>query len=140
MTDNPDDTAEPDVAEDAASPFAQEWADEYESGAELFGATFDADDFDEFWGEPHPDGATIAVMRGRGKPPEGWILAHAHLSEIERLRAILDKHACPRALALMGQLKDEPLGEFIDEWGRDGGIIPGKSNRSARRSETKKRR
>ena len=48
-------TVEPGIAAD--------WADEYDEGAELFGASFDADDFDTEYGVEHPDGTTIAVRR-----------------------------------------------------------------------------
>ena len=126
--DNPDIAAEvPDIA--------AEWAGEYDDGAELFVGSFDADDFDSFYGDAdHPDGATIAVLRCVSKPPPGWIRKHAHLSDSDRAFALIVKHSCDKALAILDDLKDGPWNEFIERWGRDGGLIEGKSSRSARHS------
>jgi hypothetical protein len=113
---------------------AKEWADEYEPGDELFGATFDAVDFDTEYGSEFPDGTTVAVRRCLRKPPPGWIRQHAHLSDLERTFALIERHCSPRALEILDSLKEGPWSDFVDRWGRDGGLIEGKSNRSARRS------
>lgn len=113
---------------------AKEWADEYDEGAELFGATFDADDFDTEYGEEYPDGTTIAVKRCLRKPPPGWIRQHAHLSDLERTFALIEKHCSDRALGILDSLKEKPWNDFVERWGLDGGLIEGKSRRSARRS------
>lgn len=117
-----------------APSIADEWADEYEPGDELFGATFDADDFDPEYGAEFPDGTTVAVRRCLRKPPPGWIRQHAHLSDLERTFALIERHCCQRALDILDSLKEEPWSDFVDRWGKDGGLIQGKSNRSARRS------
>jgi len=120
-------TVEPDIA--------AEWAEEYDEGTELFGATFAADDFDaEYSDVDYPDGSTVAVKRCLQKPPPGWIRKHAHLSDLERTFALIEKHCCDRALEVLDSLKEKPWNDFVEAWGRDGGLIEGKSNRSARRS------
>ena len=113
---------------------AAEWADEYDEGTELFGATFDADDFDTEYGAEYPDGTTIAVKRCLRKPPPGWIRQHAHLSDLERTFALIEKHCSDRALDILDSLKEKQWNDFVERWGRDGGLIEGKSLRSARRS------
>ena len=113
---------------------AKEWAEEYDEGAELFGATFDADDFDTEYGEEYPDGTTIAVKRCLRKPPPGWIRQHAHLSDLERTFALIEKHCSTKALDILDSLKEKPWNDFVERWGLDGGLIEGKSRRSARRS------
>lgn len=113
---------------------AAEWADDYEEGTELFGATFNADDFDTDYGDGYPDGTTIAVQRCLRKPPPGWIRKHAHLSDLERTFALIEKHCSERALEILDSLKEKPWNDFVERWGRDGGLIDPKSNRSARRS------
>lgn len=117
-----------------APDIAAEWADEYDAGAELFGATFDADDFDSEYGAEFPDGTTVAVRRCLRKPPPGWIRQHAHLSDLERTFALIERHCSTRALEILDSLKEAPWSDFVDRWGRDGGLIEGKSNRSSRRS------
>lgn len=113
---------------------AKAWAEEYEDGTELFGATFDSEDFDTEYGSEFPDGTTIAVKRCLRKPPPGWIRQHAHLSDLERTFALIEKHCSDKALNILDSLKEKPWNDFIEQWGRDGGLIEGKSNRSARRS------
>lgn len=113
---------------------AAEWADEYDPGDELFGATFDSEDFDTEYGVAYPDGTTVAVKRCLRKPPPGWIRQHAHMSDLERTFALLERHCSDRALDILDSLKEKPWNDFVEKWGRDGGLIEGKSNRSARRS------
>jgi hypothetical protein len=118
-----------------APDIADEWADEYEEGTELFGATFDADDFDTDYSDAdYGDGTTVAVQRCLRKPPPGWIRKHAHMSDLERTFALIEKHCAPRALDILDSLKEKPWNDFVEAWGKDGGLIEGKSNRSARRS------
>lgn len=117
-----------------APDIAAEWADEYDAGTELFGASFDAEDFDTEYGSEFPDGTTIAVKRCLRKPPPGWIRQHAHLSDLERTFALIEKHCSERALEILDSLKEKPWNDFVEQWGRDGGLIEGKSNRSSRRS------
>ena len=125
-----DDATPPTVAPD----IADEWADEYDEGTKLFGATFDAGDFDHDYSDSdYGDGTTVAVQRCLRKPPPGWIRKHAHLSDLERTFALIEKHCAPRALDILDALKEKPWNEFVEAWGRDGGLIEGKSNRSARR-------
>jgi hypothetical protein len=125
------DDTEPQIVE---PDIAAEWADEYPDGTQLFGATFDADDFDTDYGSEYPDGTTLAVQRCLRKPPPGWIRKHAHLSDLERTFALIEKHCCERALEVLDSLKEKPWNDFVERWGRDGGLIDPKSNRSARRS------
>lgn len=118
-----------------------EWAGDYPAGTQLFCAKFDADDFDHSWGEgDYSEGATVAIKRGTGTPSEGWILRHAHLNDGERTKLILEKHASRDALTILYSLRDSVFEAFIEAWGKDGGMQPGKSNRSARRSANRKRR
>lgn len=133
--DKVDDVAGDDTEPQTVAPdIATEWADEYPDGTELFGATFDADDFDTDYGSEYPDGTTIAVQRCLRKPPPGWIRKHAHLSDLERTFALIEKHCSERALEVLDSLKEKPWNDFVECWGRDGGLIDPKSNRSARRS------
>lgn len=127
-------THDDDVPHSAPADVAADWADDYEEGAELFGATFDADDFDTEYGDEYPDGTTVAVKRCTSKPTPGWIRKHAHMSDLERTFALIEKHSAPRALDILDSLKEEPWQEFMERWGRDGGLIEGKSPRSSRRS------
>lgn len=121
-----------------------EWAGDYPAGSQLFCAKFDAEDFEDgVWTEGVGDfseGSTVAIRRGNGLPPKGWILQHAHLNDGERSKLILEKHASPDALRILYALKDSVFEAFIDAWGKDGGMTPGKSNRSARRSANTRRR
>jgi hypothetical protein len=121
-------------AEAAPSGVSDEWADEYEPGTQLFGATFDAEDFDTEYGEAYPDGTTVAVKRCISKPPPGWIRQHAHLSDLERTFALLERHCSDKALDILDSLKEEPWSDFVERWGKDGGLVEGKSRRSSRRS------
>lgn len=130
MSKHDDDT----VDKSAPPPEAAEWADEYPEGSELFGATFNADDFDPEYGTEYPDGTTVAIKRCIRKPPPGWIRQHAHLSDLERTFALIERHCTDRALWILDSLKEEPWNDFVEAWGKDGGLIEGKSNRSARRS------
>lgn len=131
MPKNIDDTDTPPTL---PAEVAEEWADDYPEGAELFGATFDADDFDTEYGSEYPDGTTVAVKRCLRKPPPGWIRKHAHLSDLERTFALIEQHCSDRALDILDSLKETPWNDFVERWGIDGGLIEGKSNRSARRS------
>lgn len=119
----------------------EEWGGDYPAGSALFCAKFDAEDFDTDWGEDEfPEGATVAIRRGTGIPPQGWIIRHAHLTDLERTKAILEKHASPDALRILYSLNDKTFDAFVEAWGKDGGMTPGKSNRSARRSANMRRR
>ena len=119
-----------------------EWGGDYPPGTPLFCAKFDAEDYNDEWGEgDFSEGATVAIRRGSGVPPQGWIIRHAHLSDLERTKAIIEKHASPwDALAILYSLKDSAFDAFVEAWGKDGGMAPGKSGRSARRSANRKRR
>lgn len=120
---------------------AEEWGGDYPPGSALFCARFEAEDFDENWGEgDFSEGATVAIRRGEGAPPQGWILRHAHLSDLERTKAILERFASQDALAILYSLKDQAFDSFVEAWGKDGGMTPGKSNRSQRRAASKRRR
>ena len=129
-----DDTAEVDSPATLPAEIAADWVDDYDDGAELFGATFDADDFDTEYGSAYPDGTTLAVKRCLRKPPPGWIRKHAHLSDLERTFALIEQHCSERALDILDSLKEDQWNDFVERWGIDGGLIEGKSNRSARRS------
>ncbi|AJA43689.1 tail assembly chaperone [Mycobacterium phage Findley] len=123
------DVDEPVAAEatpEAGKTIAEEWADEYDAGAELFCATFDADDFDPEYGTEYPDGTTVAVRRCLRKPPPGWIRQHAHLSDLERTFALIEKHCSDKALDILDSLSEKPWNGFVEAWGRDGGLIEGK--------------
>lgn len=121
-----------------------EWAGDYPAGTQLFCAKFDADDFQSgvysVGGADWSEGATVAIRRGEGVPPQGWIIQHAHLSDLERTKAILNLHASVDAQTILYSLKDQVFDAFVEAWGKDGGMSPGKSNRSARRSANRKRR
>ncbi|AXH46855.1 tail assembly chaperone [Mycobacterium phage Aminay] len=130
-----DDVVAPVAAPAQSQTIAEQWADDYDEGAELFCASFDADDFDPEYGvADFGDGTTLAVRRCLRKPPPGWIRQHAHLSDLERTFALIEKHCVPRALEILDSLAEKPWNDFVEAWGRDGGLIEGKSNRSARRS------
>lgn len=135
MPKNDDKPAGEDTAPVVPADIAAEWADEYPEGTELFGATFDAEDFDTEYGTAEfPDGTTLAVKRCLRKPPPGWIRQHAHLSDLERTFALIEKHCSDRAIEILDSLKEQQWNDFIERWGMDGGLIEGKSRRSARRS------
>ena len=120
---------------------AEEWGGDYPPGTALFCAKFDPEDFNTDWGvADFEDGATVAIRRGTGLPPRGWIIQHAHLNDGERTKAILEKHASADALAILYSLNDSAFDAFVEAWGKDGGMTPGKSNRSARRSGRTRRR
>lgn len=129
-----DDTTDDDIIDVTPDNVTAEWAEEYPAGTELFGATFNADDFDPEYGDDYPDGTTVAVKRCLRKPPPGWIRQHAHLSDLERTFALIERHCTDKALAILDSLKEKPWNDFVEAWGKDGGLIEGKSNRSARRS------
>lgn len=138
---------EPDAdgVDDGDEPMSivEEWGGDYPPGTPLFCAKFEAEDFaDDVWGEggDFSEGATVAIRRGNGMPPQGWIIRHAHLNDLERTKAIIEKHASPDALRILYSLKDAPFDAFVTAWGKDGGLEPGKSNRSARRAANRKRR
>jgi hypothetical protein len=134
--DKPDNEIDtPAVEHTAPEGVADEWADEYDPGTELFGATFTAEDFDGEYGTVYPDGTTVAVKRCLRKPPPGWIRQHAHMSDLERTFALIEKHCSDRALEILDSLKEGPWEDFVESWGKDGGLIEqGKSPRSVRRS------
>lgn len=123
-----------DEARAAVDPIAAEWANDYEPGSELFCATFDADDFDpEFAVKDYEDGTTLAVRRCPSKPTPGWIRRHAHLGDLERTFALIEQYASDRALDILDSLTSEKWDEFVEAWGRDSGLVEGKSRRSSRR-------
>ena len=122
------------TAHSAPADVVEEWADEYEPGDELFGATFDAEDFDTEYGTAYPDGTSVAVKRCLRRPPPGWIRQHAHLSDLERTFALIEQHCSDRALAILDSLKEDPWQEFVERLGKGGGLIEGKLPKSARRS------
>lgn len=125
-------TVAPDAEHEA---IVEDWKNEYDEGAQLFVGKFDAEDFDPEYGvAEYPEGATVAVRRCLRKPPPGWIRQHAHLSDMERTFALIEKHSCDRALDILDSLNEEKWNEYVEAWGRDGGLIEGKSRRSARRS------
>ena len=113
---------------------ASEWADDYPEGAELFCASFDADDFDTFYGDGYPDGTTVAVLAFR-RPPQGWIIANAGLDEITRTRSMLERHCRGEAFTILTSLCDDRLDEFVNTWM---GVDAGKSRASSKRSRGKK--
>ena len=132
-----DQPAEP----DGELSIVEEWGGDYPPGTALYCAKFDPDDFNTDWSEgDFSEGATVAIKRGTGVPPQGWIIRHAHLSDLERTKAILEKHASRDALAILYSLNDSVFDAFVEAWGKDGGMEPGKSNRSARRSGRTRRR
>ncbi|QJD52317.1 tail assembly chaperone [Mycobacterium phage JF1] len=115
------DTEQPVVAEaqpDQSASVAAEWADEYEEGAELFCAVFDADDFDTEYGKAYPSGTTLAVKRCLRKPPPGWIRQHAHLSDLERTFALVEKHCSDKALDILDSLTEKAWNDFVEAWGQ----------------------
>lgn len=115
---------------------------DYPAGTEVFSAKFDADDFqDPMWtdGRSYPDGAVISIRRGQA-PPQGWVMRHAHLSDLERAELVFRMHADADALTVMYDLTDDALDEFVKAWDADGGVTPGKSPRSTRQSRRTKKR
>lgn len=132
---------DPDEAPAGELSIAEEWDGDYTAGTALFCAKFDPEDFNTDWSDgDFSEGATVAIQRGTGVPPQGWIIRHAHLSDLERTKAILEKHASRDALAILYSLNDDVFDAFVEAWGKDGGMQPGKSNRSARRSGRTRRR
>lgn len=131
---------EPD-GDDKPLSIAEEWGGDYPAGTALYCAKFDPEDFNEDWAVgDYEDGATVAIQRGTGVPPQGWIIRHAHLNDLERTKLILEKHASPDALTILYSLNDKAFDAFVEAWGKDGGMTPGKSKRSARRSGNTRRR
>lgn len=130
-----DDVIEPVEADDTEqAQIAKEWAGDYDDGAELFVGKFDADDFDpEFAVKDYEDGTTIAVRRCPRRPTPGWMRRHAHLTDLERTFAMIEQYASDKALDILDSLTSEKWDEFVEAWGRDSGLIEGKSRRSARR-------
>lgn len=115
---------------------------DYPAGTEVFSAKFDAEDFqDPMWldGREYPEGAVITIRRGQA-PPQGWVMRHAHLNDLERAELVFQMHADRESLSALYDLKDESFEEFVRAWDRDGGVSPGKSPRSTRRSKTTKKR
>lgn len=108
---------------------------DYPAGTEVFTASFAAEDFqDPMWleGREYPGGAAISIRRG-SPPPQGWILRHVHLSDLQRAELVFRMHADDAALIALYDLKDEAFEAFIRDWDRDGGVNPGKSPASTRR-------
>ncbi|ASR84771.1 tail assembly chaperone [Mycobacterium phage Hurricane] len=122
------DQVEPvEAPEDEQTSIAAEWAQDYPEGAQLFVGKFDAEEFDDEYGvADFPEGATIAVKRCLRKPPPGWIRQHAHLSDMQRTFALIEMHASERALEILDSLQQKPWDDFVEAWGRDGGLIEGK--------------
>ncbi|WNM68959.1 tail assembly chaperone [Mycobacterium Phage TribleTrouble] len=113
--------------EDEQTSIAEEWAEDYPEGTQLFVGKFDADQFDDEYGVAEfPEGATIAVKRCLRKPPPGWIRQHSHLSDMQRTFALIELHSSPRALEILDSLQQKPWDDFVEAWGRDGGLIEGK--------------
>lgn len=115
---------------------------EYPGGTEVFAASFDADDFqDPMWldGREYPNGAVIQVRRSV-RPPQGWVLRHRNLSQLERADLVFRMHADDEALSALYDLNDEAFDEFCRAWDEDGGVTPGKSPNSSQRSKPKKQR
>lgn len=115
---------------------------DYPAGTEVFSAKFDADDFqDPMWleGREYPDGAVITIRRGK-TPPQGWVLRHRNLSDLDRADLVFRMHADDDALGALYDLSDEAFDEFVTAWDADGGVTPGKSPRSTKRSKSTKRR
>ncbi|ASR85317.1 tail assembly chaperone [Mycobacterium phage Tierra] len=137
MTDQTEQTSDQVLDDDLAAirdEILDEWRDEYPEGAELFVGKFDAENFDTEYGvADFPEGSTIAVKRCLRKPPPGWIRQHAHLSDLERTFALIEMHASDRALEILDSLDEKSWNEYVEAWGKDGGLIEGKSRRSARR-------
>ncbi|AJD82239.1 tail assembly chaperone [Mycobacterium phage Keshu] len=128
MTEADVDQVEPvEAPEDEQTSIAAEWAQDYPEGAQLFVGKFDAEEFDDEYGvADFPEGATIAVKRCLRKPPPGWIRQHAHLSDMQRTFALIEMHASERALEILDSLQQKPWDDFVEAWGRDGGLIEGK--------------
>ncbi|QFG09212.1 hypothetical protein SEA_GUANICA15_20 [Mycobacterium phage Guanica15] len=127
MTDKTNDQVLDDDLAAVRDEILADWRDEYDEGTELFVGKFDADDFDPEYGVAEFDeGATIAVKRCLRKPPPGWIRQHAHLSDLERTFALIEMHASDRALEILDSLAEKPWNEFVEAWGKDGGLIEGK--------------
>lgn len=116
---------------------------DYPAGTEVFSAKFDAEDFqDPMWldGREYPNGAVITIRRGK-TPPQGWLLRHQHLSNLKRADLVFRMHADDDALDALYDLTNESFDEFVIAWNDDGGgVTPGKSPRSTKRSKTTKRR
>jgi len=115
---------------------------DYPAGTEVFSAKFDAEDFqDPMWldGREYPDGAVITIRRGK-TAPQGWVLRHRHLSNLDRADLVFRMHADEDALDALYDLNDEAFDEFVIAWDEDGGVTPGKSPRSTKLSKRKKRR
>lgn len=141
-----DDSTEPtlDDTTDASDPVVDEWADEYPEGAQLFCAKFDAEDFDEVYGKPHPDGETIAI-RVAQRPSSGFFARHRDRTPIQLGFDVIERHMCERAWDIFCDLNDDAQNEFVERWSGDtfnqesAGKATG-SNRSSRRAGNKKRR
>lgn len=144
-----EDTTEPVLDDTEArepNSIADEWADEYPEGAQLFCARFDADDFDSFWGEAeHPDGETIAV-RAAERPSSGFFARNRERSPQQLGFDVIERHMSDRAREIFYDLNDEAQSEFVERWSGDTfdeGSSAGKvtsSNRSSRRAANRKRR
>lgn len=115
---------------------------EYPAGTEVFTAKFDAEDFlpAKFNdGREYPDGAIIRVERG-SEIPQSWLIRHAGIDYDLRLKKYLAIFADSEALTAIFDLTGDAFDEFFEAWDADGGVTPGKSQRSTPRSKRKKRR
>lgn len=143
-----DGTTEPTLDEatetDAPASIDDEWADEYPEDAQLFCAKFDAEDFDDFYGRPHPNGETIAVRFAK-PPTSGFFARNRDRTPVQLGFDVIQQHMCERAWNIFCDLNDDAQNEFVEKWSGDtfnqesAGKATG-SNRSSRRAENKKRR
>ena len=115
---------------------------DYPAGTEVFSAKFDAEDFlDSMFndGREYPDGAVIAIKRG--KPiPKAWVIRHSNVDPDLRLKIYMQIFADDDAMTAIFDLNDDAFKEIFDAWDADGGVTPGKSPRSTQPSKRKKRR
>lgn len=115
---------------------------DYPAGTEVFSAKFDAEDFlpAKFNdGREYPDGAIIRVERG-SEIPQSWVIRHAGMDYDLRIQKYLSIFADREALTAILDLTGDAFDEFFEAWDADGGVTPGKSQKSTPRSKRKKRR
>ena len=144
MSDDPTLNTENSDAPESPDAIAADWADEYPEGAQLFCAKFEADDFDSFYGDPHPDGETIAI-RVAQRPSAGFFARHRDRTPQQLGFDVIERHMSERAWDIFCDLTDEAQNEFVETWSGDtfkedsAGKATG-SNRSSRRAANRKRR